>query len=474
MPLPHRATIVALAFGVGLGACDKPAPPPAPPPAPAKVAAPAPSVNEELKRRAAEAYVFAYPLVLMDVNRQVATAKVPPNTFAHRRTLPDAAATEAPRPNADVLYSTAWLDLAKEPVILSVPDTRGRYYVMPMLGAWTNVFSSPGKRQTGTEKGDFAIVGPKWKGTLPDGVSEIRTPTEMVWLIGRIDATRSDLAAVIKLQDQFKLTPLSQWGKRPPRGGAPAAAPAANIDVKTAPTEQVESMDAQAFFTRVAMLLPGNPPSAADGPIADKIAHLGIVPGQPFAMGDAESVKAINEGVKSARDALATASRGSLGDLRNGWTIHWDLGRYGTNYGYRALMAMHNLGANAPEDAIFATTRFDASGKPLDGANRYVLRFDKGKAPPTEAFWSLSMYDDRQRFVANPINRHAIGDRDQLEQNPDGSIDIPIQHENPGREREANWLPAPKGPFSVTLRIYWPGQEILERRWTPPGIQLAR
>jgi hypothetical protein len=476
--LRRGATIAALAFL--LPACDKPAPPPPPAAkvqAPAAAPPPAPTVDQELKRLVGEVYVFAYPLVLMDVTREVATAGVPINTFAQAATFPDASSKDAPRPNADVLYLSAWLDLDKEPVILSVPDTRGRYYLIAMLDAWTNVFSSLGKRQSGTAKGDYAIVGPKWKGTLPDAVAEIRAPTNMVWLLGRIDATKPDLAAVAKLQDQFKLTPRSRWGKRAPKGAsAPAATPAPGVDTKTPPVVQVERMDAGTFLTRFAMLLPANPPAAADAPMKAKLEKLGLVPGQPFDMGklDALSAKAVDEGVKAAREALLTASRGSLGDLRNGWTIHWDLGRYGTNYGYRALMAMLDLGANAPEDALFAATRFDAEGKPLNGANRYVLHFDKGTTPPADGFWALSVYDDRGFFIANPISRFSIGDRDELQSNPDGSLDLYVQNESPGKDKEANWLPAPKDGFNVMLRIYWPKEEFLQRRWTFPGLQRVR
>jgi hypothetical protein len=477
--LRYTLAITAAATGFLLAACGKsepPAPAPAPAPPPAKVEAPAPTVNEGLKRLAGEVSVFAYPLVVMDVTRQVMTAKVPINTFQHRRTSIGPTSTELANPNADVLFSSAWLDLSKEPIVLSVPDTRGRYYVIPMMDAWSNVFSSPGKRTTGTGKGDFAIVGPKWKGELPSGVSEINSPTAMVWLVGRIDPRgKGDQPTATKLLDQFKLTPLSQWGKRAASKATPPAASPAAVDVKTDPVEQVARMDAQTFLTRFAMLLPGNPPASADAPMVEKIARLGVVAGQPFDLGklDAPAAKAVEEGVQSARAAIVTASRGSLGDLRNGWTIHWDLGRYGTNYGLRAVMAMINLGANAPEDAIFASTRFDAGGKPLNGANRYVLHFDKGKFPPTDAFWALSMYDDKKSFVANPIDRHAIGDRDDLQINADGSLDIYIQNASPGKNRESNWLPAPKDGFNVIMRIYWPKQELLDRRWTPPAIRLV-
>ena len=235
-------------------------------------------------------------------------------------------------------------------------------------------------------------------------------------------------------------------------------------------------MDAQTFLSRLAMLLAGNPPTPPDPAIEAKLKQLGIVPGQAFEIGklDAASQAAVQEGVKSAKDAIATAARGSLGDLRNGWTIHWDLGRYGTNYGLRAVMASLNLGANAPEDALFASTRFDGGGRPLNGANRYVLRFPKNGKAPTDAFWSLSMYDDKHRFVGNPLGRHNIGDRDKPQENADGSMEIYIQHDNPGKDKESNWLPAPKGDFNLMMRVYWPRQEMLDRRWTPPAVARAQ
>jgi hypothetical protein len=202
---------------------------------------------------------------------------------------------------------------------------------------------------------------------------------------------------------------------------------------------------------------------------------LGIVSGQPFDMSklDAEAAKGVEDGTKAAHDAIVAAAKGSTGDIRNGWTIHWDLGRYGTNYGLRAVIASFAPGANAPEDVIASTSRLDGGGRPLSGANKYVLHFDKGKTPPATAFWSLTMYNDKHFFVANPIERYAIGDRDKLNLNPDGSLDVYIQQDSPGKDKEPNWLPAPKESFNVILRVYWPKQDMLERRWTPPGIQRA-
>jgi hypothetical protein len=472
MDVSRHLVAAAFATAIVLTACGKPEPPPPP-----KVAAPAPpAVDEGVKRLATEIYVYAYPLVLMDVTKQVMSAKAPINTFQHRRAFPEASSTDVVNPNVDTLSSQAWLDLAREPIVLSVPDTRDRYYMMPMLDAWSNVFQSPGKRTTGTKKGDFAIIGPKWKGELPKDVEEITSPTETVWVNGRTQTNgKADYAAVAKLQDQYKLTPLSQWHKRGAKGLHAAAAPRAGVDVKTAPVDQVAKMNAQTFFTRFASLLPGNPPAKEDAPVVEKMKKLGIVAGQPFDTSklDAATAQGVEDGAKAAHDSIVAAAKGSTGDLRNGWTIHWDLGRYGANYGLRAVIAFTSLGANAPEDALYPATRLDGGGRPLNGANKYVLHFDKGKTPPAAAFWSLAMYNDKHFFVANPIDRHAIGDRDKLNLNPDGSLDIYIRNDNPGKDKESNWLPAPKDSFNVILRVYWPKQEMLERRWSPPGIQRA-
>lgn len=469
--LQLKLTVLLLAVAAAVASCGKPEPPP---PAKAEVPATAPAVNEVVKRTATDVYVYAYPMVLMDVTREVESARVPVDTFHHQRALPDPTSSEGADPNPDMLFSEAWLDLTPGPVVLSVPDTHGRYYVMPLTDAWTNVFQSPGKRTSGTGKGDFVIVGPKWKGELPAELQEIKAPTDLVWLLGRTQTNgRGDVAAVAKLQDQYKLIPLAQWHK--PGGKPHALAEHPGADLKTPPVEQVAKMDAKTFFARFAELLPGNPPPKDDARMVDLAKQLGIVPGQPFDMSkfDAATTRAIDDGVQAAREAIVGAANGSLGDLRNGWTINWEVGRYGANYGLRAVRAWMGLGASAPEDAIEPMTHLDGGGHPLNGANRYVLHFDKGKTPPTEAFWSLAMYNDKRAPVANPLNRYAIGDRDSLRFNADGSLDLYLQNESPGRDKESNWLPAPKENFALILRVYWPKQQLLDRSWTPPGIRRA-
>ena len=471
----RRLVLVCTAlFGAAwLAACGKSEAPPAPKSEPPAAAVPA--LNAELKRLAAEVYVYAYPIVLTDVTREVETRDFPPDTFRHRRTIPDASSTEVSNPNADFLYSQAWLDLSKGPVIVSVPDTRGRYYLIAMLDAWTNVAASLGKRTTGTEKQDFAIVGPNWKGTLPGGVSEVRSPTELAWLFGRTQAgAGADREAAARIQNELKLRRLAGQGK--PGAMVASPPPSAVGAVNIAPREQVSKMDAAMFFTRLAMLLPGNPPAADDAPMLQKMKMLGLEAGRPFEVAklDAVSARSIEDGAKSALDAITSASKSDNGaDIRNGWTFDRALGRWGADYGKRAVAALTNLGVNAPEDAIFMATRLDAGGHRLDGANGYVLHFDSGHSPPAAGFWSLSLYDDRQHFVANALNRYNVGGAGRLRPNPDGSLDVYIQDADPGQDKQANWLPAPKGSFNLILRIYWPRQDVIDGKWTAPGIRKA-
>jgi hypothetical protein len=470
------AVVCAVLFGVAaLASCDKSAPPPAPKaeaPKAEPATAAAPAIDDAVKRLTAEVYVYAYPLVLTDVTREADTASVPMDTFRHSSTLPDASSTNAASPNADFLYSRAWLDLSKGPVLLSAPDTRGRYYLIAMLDAWTNVASSLGKRSTGTEKGDFAIVGPHWKGKLPGGVSEVRSPTDLAWLFGRVQTTGgADRDAAIKIQSAFKLTAMDR--PKPSAKSTPAR-PAGDGTTTAAPRDQVDAMDAATFFTRFALLLPANPPADADAPMREKIKKLGIEAGQPFEPGKLDPVAAsgVAEGAKSGLAAIAGAAKnGTGGDIRNGWIFDLALGRWGNDYGKRAVAAYNGLGLNAPEDAIFMATHLDAGGRRLDGANRYVLHFDNGKAPPADGFWSLSLYDDRQHFVANPINRYNIESSSRPKTNSDGSVDIYIQNADPGADKASNWLPAPKEGFNLILRIYWPKQEVIDGKWVAPGVK---
>lgn len=430
--------------------------------------------SEEIAALAQEAYIFGYPLVLMDVTRQLMTACPAPgqkcaplNQFAHVRVFPDPTFTDVVSPNADTLYSMAWLDLAQGPMVLSVPDMNGRYYLMQILDAWTNVFASPGTRTTGSGKADFAIVGPGWQGALPPDLKKIEAPTNMVWLLGRTQTNgKSDYPAVHALQNKYRLTPLSAWGKP---YTPPAQVPVGQVD-KAPPVQQVEKMEAAAFFTRMCALMRANPPAARDAETMKRLAALGIGPGRNFDAKrfDAAARSALDRGVAAARQEIVAAAKQPKIKVAQGWSIPYDLGAYGTRYLARAGIAWMALGANLPQDAIYPMTRVDSNGQPLSGQNRYVLHFAKDQLPPVNAFWSVTMYNNQQFFVANPIDRYALGDRDRLKFNPDGSLDLFIQHDSPRKDREANWLPAPLAGYNLVMRLYWPKKSVLDGAWVPP------
>jgi hypothetical protein len=431
-------------------------------------------VSEDLARLAVDAWLYGYPLVTMDVSRRVMTSdpdRAPLNAFDHMRTFPDATFTDVVSPDADTLYSSAWLDLRAEPMVLSLPDTGGRHYMMPMLSGWTDVFAAPGSRTTGNRAGDFAICGPGWRGDLPTGVRRIDAPTTLAWITGRTRTTDTrDYLAVHALQDTYRLTPLSRFEPT-------AAAPAPVVPWPTGagsgtPVDQVHAMEGPAFFTRLAGLLTDNPPAEADAPALARFAVLGLVPGRPWdAAGlgpEARDAVAAAPGVGAA--ALKEAMAAHQSKTVNGWYWPRNLGRYGTDYAERAMVTYFGLGASLDADALCPNAHSDMDGRPLTGEHRYELRFDAATLPPVNGFWSLTLYDDKQAFVDNPLDRYAIGDRDLLATGDDGSLTLYIQHETPGRDLESNWLPAPTGAFNLYFRLYWPQDSVLDGTWQLPPV----
>jgi hypothetical protein len=436
--------------------------------------------EEEALQIAQDAYAYAYPLVIMELTRRATTnveapndyGKAPVNQFGHKKTFPDSSFTEVVRPNADTLYSMVFYDLSKEPLVISVPDSGGRYYLLPTLDYWTDVFTSRGTRTSGNGAQTFAIVGPDWKGTLPKGVDLVRSPTAMGWMIGRTQTNGpEDYDNVHKFQAGLKTTPFSQWGKQ---FTWPKAKVNPDFEPKAPPVVAVEKMDAATFFSFFAELTNANPPHANDYPVLDRMRRIGIVPGQPFDF--AKQPPEVQRALTAAGPAMLPRIKGQFtraGVLANGWRINLSMiGTYGTDYLQRAAVAFAGLGANTVEDAIYPTSITDADGKPFHSDNRYVLHFDKADIPPARAFWSLTMYDERQLFTDNPLNRYAIGDRDALKLNTDGSLDLYIQRDSPGADKESNWLPAPKsGAFSMNMRLYWPKPEALDGTWQPPAVK---
>jgi hypothetical protein len=429
---------------------------------------------------ATDAYIYGYPLVTMEMTRRVITnvasvagTRGPMGQFIKLRQYPDASFRDVTAPNADTLYTTAFIDVGKEPWVLSIPDMKDRYFLMPMLDGWTNVFQVPGKRTTGTGAQTYAITGPGWKGTLPPGVKEYKSPTSIVWILGRIycTGTPEDYAAVHALQDQFALVPLSSYGKpyTPPAGTVDPS-----IDMKTAVREQVNRMDAVSYFNLLAQLMKANPPAAADAPELTKFAKIGLVPGKDFDASklDADFVKRIPQ-VAFDRIMLQFKVGKTIRNI-NGWMYDSEAGIYGTDYLNRAFVTAIGLGANRIQDAVYPTSLKDAEGKAYDGANKYVIHIPKGQLPPVRGFWSVTMYDANYFFVANPINRYSISARQNLKANPDGSIDLYVQNQSPGADKESNWLPAPKDKFILMLRMYWPSEKppsIINGTWKPPAVK---
>lgn len=429
---------------------------------------------------ATDAYIFGYPLVTMEMTRRIMTnvaepvgTRAPMGQIIKLRNYPDASFKDVTAPNADTLYTTAFFDVGKEPWVLSVPDMKDRYFLLPMLDGWTTVFQVPGKRTTGTGAQTYAITGPGWKGTLPEGVKEYKSSTNIVWLLGRIycTGTPEDYAAVHKLQDEFKLVPLSAYGKpyTPPAGKVDPA-----IDMKTAVRDQVNRMDAVSYFTLLCELMKTNPPSEADAAQLARFASIGIVPGQSFDVSKlkADFAKRIPD-IAFDRIMLQFKINKAI-TQQNGWAFTTKTGIYGTDYLMRALITAIGLGANRPQDAVYPTSKADAEGHKYNGANKYVMRFPKGHLPPAEGFWSLTMYDDKYFFVNNPLNRYSISARQNLQTNPDGSTDLYIQKDSPGKDKESNWLPAPAGDFILMLRMYWPNEtdpSIINGSWTIPAAR---
>ncbi|HXX52813.1 MAG TPA: DUF1254 domain-containing protein [Xanthobacteraceae bacterium] len=424
-----------------------------------------------------QAYLYFYPIVTMDLTRRQLTnverpegIHAPMNTFVSLKEYPSADMRVVVRPNFDTLYTSAYLDLMAEPMVVSAPDTGGRYYLLPMLDMWTDVFASPGWRTTGTQAANFLVTPPGWTGAVPPGMTRIEAPTPYVWIIGRTKTDGpQDYDAVHKIQAGYKITPLSGWGKpaQPMLGKVDPS-----VDMKTPPKIQVDTMPAGKFFAYAAELLKANPPHITDQPIIAQLQKIGIEPGKSFDLDKAEPAvrKALANAPEDAQQLMAWKLP-TLARVVNGWSMNTDtMGVYGNYYLKRAIVAQLGLGANLPEDAVYPTNLADESGKPLDGSNKYKLHFEKTDLPPVDAFWSITVYDSEGFQAPNPFNRFAVSSWMPFKYNADGSLDLYFQNENPGADKEANWLPAPKDAFNLLMRLYAPRLEALTGKWNPPPI----
>jgi hypothetical protein len=430
---------------------------------------------------ASDAYIYGYPLVTMEMTRRIVTnvaeqvgTRGPMGTIIKLREYPNAAFRDVTAPNADTLYTTSFFDVGDEPWVLDTPDMGDRYFLLPFLSGWTDVFQVPGTRTTGGKARTFLITGPGWSGTVPDGMMQLKSPTALVWLLGRIycTGTPEDYAAVHALQDKFKLQPLSSWGKP---WTAPAGKVDSSIDMKTPVRDQVNALSAVDYFTLLAELLKRNPPASADAPALKRFERIGLVAGKSF------DPQFVDKGWERRlpefsyhRIMAQFLSRNGDMTRQNGWAFTTKAGVYGTNYIQRALVTAIGLGANRPQDAIYPTSLKPSLVENYDGSKKYELRFAKGEMPPVRGFWSLTMYDENLFFVENPINRYSMSLRTNPKYEKDGSLVISIQNDSPGADKEANWLPAPKGKFHLMLRLYWPDEShpsIIDGSWTIPQVK---
>ena len=463
-PLPprvRRAACVALSALAALVVLPPVAPAAA---APSHHGSAAPKSEAAL---AADAFVWGYPLVVTERTLQSLARLTPVNQLTFQPTRSDATTRIVVAPNTDTLYAVAPLDLRGGPFALTLPEIRGRYYSFQLLSAYTDSFAYIGTRATHGRAGTWVITPPGWRGRLPKGVTHISSPTNQMLLLGRfLVADDADVANVHALGNRMKLQTLSAMTggatqPEPPPIGQPVGTP------------QSVGTTGVGFFDELGDALAINPPvDRRERRTLAGFAPLGIGPARhpSTEVTDPAVQAALAAGVQEGQRLIASKAS-ALGETSNGWTTNLHVGRYDHDALLRAFVAEIGWGANVPAEAVYASSGRDTSGAPYDGNRSYVLHFRRGELPPVNAFWSVTMYAPDRFFVANPINRYAIGDRTPgLQYGKNGSLDIYIQHDPPSGH-ESNWLPAPSGPFSLSMRLYLPKPSAIEGRYRYPMVR---
>jgi len=425
----------------------------------------------------AEAYLYGYPLVMMETTR-IQSAKYigPENQLRMVRQFPNAQFKEVVRPNVDTLYTTAFISMKEGPWAFEMPANNKRYELMPFMDAWTNVFASPGTRTSGNQGGTYLLAGPEWNGQVPKGMTLLKSPTDMVWLIGRTQTNgTADFATVHELQNRLRL---SKWPQPPDSLSASTdskrdAQPSWQVSTEPSltPVAQMKALNTTEFFNRLMKLMVSNPPSPEDAPLLARLAQLEIKPGQAVHLSGSNALSfSLGRWIANQRVMKALNTKAQDGS----WSYPpLNLGRYGTDYNTRAAVAMVGLGANLPEDAMYPNTVLDHQGQALNGKHRYRLHFAANALPPVKAFWSITAYGADEFLIDNPMQRFAIGDRDPLVFNADGSLDLWVQATPPSqKEAAANWLPVQMGaPFLLNARLYWPEDKALNGQWKMPVVE---
>jgi hypothetical protein len=445
-----------------------------------------PITPAEGRRIATDAYVYGYSLITTDVTRvqmsnvpKVEGLTAPMGQFINVPRYPPADYRGVSAPNADTLYSVGWIDLS-EPQVFSHPDMGNRYYLFEVTDLWmSDSKSSPSKRTADGKAANYLFTGPGWKGEVPAGLKHMPVATRYMVILGRTyaDGTEQDYKAVNELQAQYKFTPLSAWGK-PYTPVAPPVNPDPGYSMTDKPQSVILAMGTEGYFNLMARLMAGDaPPAAEDAPIIASMAKIGIVPGKPFEMSKLDpAVQAALKDIPQTALKLIEGNKENMGQIVNGWIVSKGVGTYGPgDYLKRATVAAFGWPANQELDAVYPYTEVDSAGQKLTGASKYTLTFPKDATPPVDGFWSITMYliDQGWWFNPNSLNKFTVSMRDHPKFNADGSLTLYFQNESPGSDKEANWLPAPKGPFLPLLRMYYPkptAPSILDGSWQIPSV----
>jgi hypothetical protein len=425
-----------------------------------------------------EAYIFGYPLVTIEMNRRVFTnvthpnefGYAPLNQFGHKAIFPNPMNRESERPNIDMFYSSAFIDLKDGPIILTVPSAGKRFYIIQVMDGWSDIVGTASPRVNKGEGTTYFIHNSDWEGEVPPSMVEITSSTNLNWLIARTQIKGpKDLPQVLKFMKSYKLTHFNHL-KRNYREEV------SKIDVNYSnkiPEDLITKLSGEEYFNILNTLLVNNPPHKEDRPIIQKIAPFGIGADQIFDVDNysPNEQKYLSELGKKVKDDLLVLGRENK--HLNGWEMRADpsIGRFGTNYLNRAKISLVGLGTNLMEDAIYPEAVTDGDGEPFSGQRKYILHFNKGQYPPARAFWSFTIYGSDNYIVPNVFKRYSLSSLDNLRFNSDGSLDLYIQNEIPGGKKNSNWLPTSRGFFTIQARIYWPENSALNGDWTLPAIQ---
>ena len=430
-----------------------------------------------------QAYIWGYPMVVMQKSRDAMTkggdAPVTPAVFNKSGKLfapvnqvasawsmlgPNFSAVQSA--NSDTQYSVSWYDVSEQPYVLHIPDAKGRYYTYQFIDAYTNNYHYASTRTMGSQDQDYAIVAPGWKGKLPKGVIRIDSPNPTGFVIGRwFVASEKDVGAVNAILKQVAMTPLSRYGKK-----------YSSPKVKVVPAKKYSGD--LAFFEQLGDTLATNGAPTTDAGLLGLLKNVGLTTNygfDPSGLSDGEK-KSLAQAVKDG-EAMLAAKSAAMGKTVNGWQLSPVLSEYfGNDYLFRAAIGYQAMFVNTPSEAYYPGVFVDLSGNTLDGAKGdYTMTFAKGQLPPVDAFWSTTMYDQKKRLmVENPINRYKLGSADNLKANKDGSVTLYIQAKSPGKDKESNWLPAPKEPFYMLFRYYAPKIEVLNGQYQLPGVVKAK